>query len=361
MHDLAVVATIQKIEPIEGKDRIVLATVENYKSIIAKDDFKVGDKVIYVFYDAILPVREEFEFLRKRCFSEKWQGFRIKPMKMGGVISEGLVLSMSLLDKDYPVGTVVTDKLGIRRYDPEALEEGNTYRTNKKRNPIIKWLMKFKWFRKLFKKWFNHSEYRGYPTNVPKSDETNIEKCYDYIKTVAEPFIVTEKVEGQAGMYYYKAKGNKLNVYSHNFLMNGGNWQKVAVIYNIKDKLRKYCKNHNLKEIAISGEIIGESIQKNIYNRKSLELYLYNAYYEDGRRFNWDELTSLAKEIDIPTVPYIDTVKISDFADVDAILEYANGNSTLYDCPREGYVFRTFNSMTSFKAKSRPYKIWFGN
>lgn len=89
MHELAKVAAIQSIAPIEGKDRIVLAKVENYDSIIQKDSFKVGEKVIYVFYDSILPPRPEFEFLRARCWSEKYQGFRIRPMKMGGIISEG--------------------------------------------------------------------------------------------------------------------------------------------------------------------------------------------------------------------------------------------------------------------------------
>ena len=66
MHELATVSVIQDIRPIEGKDRIVLARVENYDSIIQKDGFIVGDKVIYVYYDAVLPVRPEFEFLRKR-------------------------------------------------------------------------------------------------------------------------------------------------------------------------------------------------------------------------------------------------------------------------------------------------------
>lgn len=49
MHELATVSVIQDIRPIEGKDRIVLARVENYDSIVQKDGFKVGDKVIYVY------------------------------------------------------------------------------------------------------------------------------------------------------------------------------------------------------------------------------------------------------------------------------------------------------------------------
>lgn len=79
MHDLSVISTIKSITSIEGKDRIVLANVENYNVIINKEDFKVGDKCIYIFYDSFLPVRDEFEFLRKRCFTERFGGgFRIR-------------------------------------------------------------------------------------------------------------------------------------------------------------------------------------------------------------------------------------------------------------------------------------------
>ena len=121
MHDLSVISTIKSITPIEGKDRIVLANVENYNVIINKEDFKVGDKCIYIFYDSFLPVRDEFEFLRARTFSSRFGGgFRIRPMKMGGVISEGLVLPLSILPEDkqnLKVGTVLDDILGIRNWE----------------------------------------------------------------------------------------------------------------------------------------------------------------------------------------------------------------------------------------------------
>ena len=49
MHDLAVVTKITKIEPIKDKDRIVLATVEGFNSIIQKNEFNVGSECGYVF------------------------------------------------------------------------------------------------------------------------------------------------------------------------------------------------------------------------------------------------------------------------------------------------------------------------
>ena len=44
MHELVIIAEIQDIKPIEGKDRIVLAKVANYNSIVQKDEFKIGDR-----------------------------------------------------------------------------------------------------------------------------------------------------------------------------------------------------------------------------------------------------------------------------------------------------------------------------
>ena len=46
MHELATVSVIQDIRPIEGKDRIVLARVENYDSIVQKDGFRTGKRTL---------------------------------------------------------------------------------------------------------------------------------------------------------------------------------------------------------------------------------------------------------------------------------------------------------------------------
>ena len=212
MHDLATVSVIQKIESIEGRDRIELATVENYSSIVQKGQFREGEKVVYIYYDAILPVREEFEFLRKRCWSSKYNGFRIKPMKMGGVVSEGLVMPLSILkDGDsLPPGTVVTDMLSIRRYAPE--EENVKYVPQVK---VPSWA-KLPVLSFVYRKFFSKSG-RGmdYPETVPKADEENIEKCWDKVASMNDEFIVTEKMEGTAVMYMLDRK-KRLHVFSHN-------------------------------------------------------------------------------------------------------------------------------------------------
>lgn len=362
MHDLAVISKIQSITPIEGKDRIVLAKVENYDTIVQKDDFKVGDVVIYVLYDAILPVKPEYEFLRKRCYSEKWKGFRIRPMKMGGVVSEGLVLPMSSLPagKKYKLGQVVTDDLEIRLYDPESQLESSS----KKSNWFLDIMMKYSWFRKLYNKYFRKSKTKGgYPSWVDKSDEENIEKIWDKIKEHPDTeYIVTEKMEGQAGSFVYDKKGFK--VYSHNFNVISGNWVEIAKIYDLEHKLKSYCKLKKIDGICLQGEVCGPGIQSNIYGFDSLHLFLYGGFHLDHTRLNYYELEEIATTMNIPLCPKIsDNLKISDFSGLEDIVKFSDGDSIFKNkdkaVPREGLVWRTLDGDIHFKNKSRSYKAWF--
>lgn len=102
MRQLATIQKISNIEPIEGKDRIELATVLGWKVIVMKDQFSVGDLCIYCEVDSILPEKPEFEFLRSRCYSKKWKGFRIRCMKLKinenkYIYSEGIVFCIDIL------------------------------------------------------------------------------------------------------------------------------------------------------------------------------------------------------------------------------------------------------------------------
>ena len=355
-HDLAVISTIQNLEPIEGKDRIELATVQNYKSVVQKGEFNVGDSVIYVFYDSILPQREEFEFLRKRCWSPKYQGFRIRPMKLGNVISEGLVLPMSVLpNKKYKVGDVVTDELGITLYDPEY----NPSKPKAEPKGLFKTLMKFKAFRKVYGAWIAYKREhnsRNYPNWIVKSDEDNIEKLWESLKDYPGIFILTEKVEGMSTTFAIE-KG-KFKVYSHNWLVKDGAWVEYAVKNNIEQKLRNVCKDLGIKTIAIQGELVGPSIQKNIYNLKDYDFYMFGGYYADKGKFTFSDVRNFARWLGVKTVPYIRIDYIRNFHDVDSIVKDADGISKIYNTKREGIVWRTERGDIHFKAKSRDYKVW---
>ena len=109
VRKLASIQIITDLKPIEGKDRIVLATVLGWSVIVKKDEFNIGDKCIYIEIDSLLPEKPEFEFLRNKKF-------RIKTMKLGNTYSQGIVFPLSILpqNKTYQIGDDVTDILGIK-------------------------------------------------------------------------------------------------------------------------------------------------------------------------------------------------------------------------------------------------------
>ena len=72
---LVTVRKIADIQEIEGADMIELAIVDGWKVVVAKNvRHKVGDMVIYCEIDSFLPIKEEFEFLRKTSYKKMSDG-----------------------------------------------------------------------------------------------------------------------------------------------------------------------------------------------------------------------------------------------------------------------------------------------
>lgn len=102
MRKLASIKIIDNIKPIEGADMIELASVGGWNVVVAKDvGHKVGDRVVYCEIDSFLPIREEFEFLRKSSYKKMvdgTEGFRLRTRKLRNQVSQGLILPLSALE-----------------------------------------------------------------------------------------------------------------------------------------------------------------------------------------------------------------------------------------------------------------------
>lgn len=361
MRELAKIARIQSIEPIKDRDRIELATIENYPVIVEKGKHKVNDLVVYIFYDTVLPQKPEFEFLRDRCWSNLYQGFRIRNMSMAGHYSSGIIFGLDILPKRFRIkeGREVSKVLGIVKYDPDAQLEAELRFSGLKKNPIVVYLGRFKWFRKLFFR--KKTKAVRYPSTVSKSDEENIEKVFNYHKlnNSNERWYITEKMEGQAGTWMLLGKKRKYLVFSRNLFRNPlgkGSWETVGRDYELEKLLRNEDKNY-----AIQGEICGPGIQGNIYKFDKLKLFVYKVTDTDtGVALNFEELVEFCKRNNLTTVPIIETgIKLP--PTLDKVLRTSQGNSTIHNkVLREGVVWRSMtDQQKSFKVKSRDYAIWF--
>lgn len=128
MRKLVTIRQINNIEPIEGADAIVLATVDGWKIVVKKDEFFIGALCVYFEIDSFLPERPEFEFLRARSFKRMGEqgGFRLRTIRLRGQVSQGLLLPLSVLGESHEIfaigegciGADVTDQLGVQKYEP---------------------------------------------------------------------------------------------------------------------------------------------------------------------------------------------------------------------------------------------------
>ena len=352
---LAHIEEISSITPIKGKDRIVLATVLGWTVIVQKD-FKVGDKIVFAEIDSVFPEKPEFEFLRSKKF-------RIKTMKMGGVISQGIVFPLSILPKGkYKLGDDVTDIIGITQYEPTMDKEDTEECSASAAKNYPKFLMKMAWFRKRV---LSEKEDKGFPDFINKTDEIRIQNAPYYLNLNCK-WIATEKVDGQSGSFtLQRVKGKHFwNKKTFDFAVCSRNlrkWKKdnssyweVAEKYRIEEVLHKLIGDHEW--VAIQGECIASYVQGNKYHVTEPDLYVFNLIYPDGR-VGSVEAKKIVNESGLKFVPIISEDAQIKGMTVPEALEYATGKSQLYDTLREGIVFRSEDGKQSFKAVSPEYLL----
>lgn len=355
MRKLASIQRIDGLFPIDGRDRIVLARVEGWNVIVQKDMFQVGDLCVFCEIDSVLPEKPEFEFLRPKKF-------RIKTLKMAGVISQGICFPLSILperDNPYVIDEDVTDLIGVTQYEPtqdKEPDESTVPKNPSKRYP--KFLMRFGWFRRLV---LPKKKNTGFPSFISKTDETRIQSM-PWIVDLDTTWVATEKVDGQSGTFaLVRHKGflrDKFEfiVCSRNLRLpypdNSSYWC-VAEKYKIENTLRNMIGNRDW--IAIQGECIGPKIQRNKYGVKEPDLFVFNLIYPTGR-VDSIRAKSICENHGLQFVPIVD-VNVTLPPSVDGVLAYADGESLLAATMREGIVFRSTDGKHSFKAVSNQFLL----
>ena len=325
MRKLASVRVIQSIGPIEGADRIELATVDGWKCVVKKGDFAAGDVVIYCEIDSFLPVRPELEFLRKSSFRTmgEREGFRLKTMTLRGQVSQGLLLPLSTLGRDAEVGEDVTSELGIVKYEPPI--------------PVD----------------LAGEVVGGFPGAVSKTDEERIQNLAAELPSLAgQVFHASEKLDGTSLTVFFDDRVG----------VCGRNWEYAESETNshwrVVNRLGLPARLAELgRRLAIQGELIGPKIQKNRYRRERLELHVFNAFDIDASGYlSKAELSDLCGELGLTEVPAVFERELPET--IDEILALAEGKSALAsDREREGLVWvrGSGRDRVSFKAISNRF------
>ena len=381
---LAYVVTIDEIKPIEGYDRVEHARTNGWWVIISKNDnLHVGDKCVYFEVDSKVNAEDaRFAFLEKR-------DYKIKTQKMCKVISQGLLMPLSLFPEigDADVNTDVTEKLKVTY----AVEEDNARKANKVnkdkkyqsmaarhaklfKKPFFRWMMRRKWGRKLLFMIFGKKKDnpRGWPTHFSYIHKTDEERCENLVNVVLgykNPLIVTEKLDGTSTTFILERKGrNKFEFYvlSRNVRQADENqktyhdhniYWDMAFKYDVENKMHEYLeKNPDCPYVCIQGESVG-TVQGNPLKLAEDDFYCFN--FIDGRVGRVDSVTGkdIVATWGIKWVPILDTNYMMP-TDMEEFKQFATAKSVVNPkVMREGIVLRDPTNDFSFKNVSREYLL----
>ena len=401
-RELAYVVLIDEIMPIDGYDRVELARVGGWHVIVQKGQFKVGDPAIYFEVDSKVPSdRECFAFLAKRKY-------KIKTIKMCGVISQGLLMHAedfgwsNELDADgHPFiwertdhyaqhwpdneSRFLTKKLGVTHIEDEdnkPAQNVDKYKAMAQRRPNIfkqkwaRWIMRREWGRKLMFALFGRKKKKSetaFPTKFPyvhKSDEERIENMPFLLKD-KQPWIKTQKIDGTSSTYILaRGRFGKLEKYVcsrnvrqltpsqktyHKDIEENVYWM-MAEKYHIFDFLEKYLYENKLDYVCLQGETAGPSLQGNPHKFKEICFFGYNFIRSDSGRMNSIEAAQICQSAGIPWVPIADSNYILP-DDMETLKLDADGPCIVGEGMREGWVCRSYDGKLSFKNVSREYLL----
>lgn len=357
MRHLATIRKIKELRPIQNADRIEVAIIDGWECIVNKaDGFKVGDLVVYIEIDSVLPDKPEFEFMRK-------YKFRVRTIKLRGQVSQGLVLPLDILPTNITLiieeGRDVTEILGIKKYDPEAAQEKVWWQKLAVQNKVVFpwWLKPFKRIKFVREWWINkHKTIDDFPDFIKKTDEERIQNMphlFDRIKYGEIPLTVTEKMDGTSATYFLK--DGKFGVCSRNKWLikedDSPYWQ-VAKKYNIEQVLLNLAGFGSHEHLyVLQGEIIGQGIQGNKYHLSGLMFMPFNLII-DGKRMKYNDMKEYLEFTSLEPVPLLQKeLVIPKPWEISDLVNYTRGISKHRDGveQREGIVCRNEHHNISFK------------
>src|SRR5215813_5964124 len=110
---LVSIQSIDALDPIPGADNILQARVMGWTVVVKKGEFSVGDPCVFFEIDSVLPDGPAWsEFMRPR-------GFRVRTLKLRGVLSQGLALPVSIVEGEPPPREVdLRERLGVTKFEP---------------------------------------------------------------------------------------------------------------------------------------------------------------------------------------------------------------------------------------------------
>lgn len=389
MRKLVSIRKISDLQPITGADAIEVASVDGWKLVVKKGEFKVGDQCVYFEIDSFLPESNPiFSFIMRSGVREfeGVRGHKLRTIKLRGQVSQGLALPIHLFagvecvideheydfaDVMWQDGEEVTDYLGIKKWEPqipanmagqvEGMFPSFIRKTDQERCQNIGG--------KIFG--FDVT-YADFPAeNIPDevvaeliqkgtvvSINGKLMRVNMPVASRTDEYEVSMKMDGSSVTFYHF--NGKLGVCSRNLELkiNEENANNALVKMFIDSGLYAHLPKYG--NIAIQGELMGPGIQGNRESFTGNKYFVFDIFNIDTGEYVSPETRAVTMKLlkddgvtidHVPILHKSTTLDALGLTSVDDLLKFAEGPSVVNKI-REGLVFKRKDGKFSFKAIS---------
>lgn len=351
IRKLVSVKTITDVQPIQGADLIQVATIDyGWNVVVKKDEFKVGDQAVYFEIDSFLPEgNPAWQFLvdkSSRMFNGV-KGHKLRSIKLKGVVSQGLVLPVSVfpeIEKTEDKSIDFNEMLGVSLW--EAPIPSEMVGQVKSTFPV---------------KWFPKSEQTRAQNIVPEIFGKNSNTKYEVTMKLDGSSISIYNVNGEFGVC---SRNMDLKINEENA---NNSFVKTSLDTNLQTILPQ------LGNFMVQGELMGGEnslggIQGNPEKFVGYKIFIYNVYNVDEKKwlnpierngFVENLYTMGCNQNVLKHVPIIHSdVTLSDLGilDIKSLIAYADGPSIIAK-RREGLVYKSIDGDFSFKTISNRWLL----
>lgn len=300
---LASVQEVKELTPIPGADRIEVATINGWKTVVKKGEFKPGDLGIYFEIDSFLPIHEAYAFVGDPKINpitagtkDEKSGYRLRTVKLRKQVSQGLFMPLDKVPNTtgmpkenfdkfisrLTLGRDVTEILGVTKWEvPEVTGDLGVSKG-------------------------------GFPLEFTnKTDEDRIQNNPKaFFDLEGKDFFITQKIDGTSTTIVAPNREDQPEFMfaSRNLRLGEGNKiEEIANEMGILDKIREL----NLDvPIVLQSELHGPGIQSNRLGLDSPRLSTFNISV-DGVRLGLVGMLKYAKLLNL-NLPRIEVVGASE-------------------------------------------------
>ena len=326
MSDLLVkVLQVTDVRLHPNAERLEIVSAGGWEIVSGKDNYKVGDTVVHIPPDAMVPrslaeqwgVAQYLSFGKSADFDSSTPGGRgrVKAAKLRGFVSYGFFAPN---DSNAAVGVDLKEHYGIEKYEPPPPPVGLQAGQMARNHP-------------LFHTYTDLQNLRNFPDQLNYSQELVVlEKIHgtnSRIGWVREG----ESLELAIGTHRTQRKTEDAGVY-------GFPYEKYKDAF---DKLLRVMKSDDLKSLIVFGEIYGPGVQDLHYDTLGVEKgYRVFDIAVDGRYIEWSLLEPICRGAGLPLVPEL----ARGVYNFEQLCGFAAGNTTMGGKHiREGVVVRPAN------------------